>query len=90
MSAAAAAVAFENCETCSPAQPCYKNFDHVCRKSPVLVKRLENDRAELRQALIRVTGSIGLMIKGANPTAPGHLDNYNIAKSVIAKTEVTP
>lgn len=41
----------------------------------------ENER--LRSALRRVTGSLGLILKGAGVGAPGHKDNYDHAVALL-------
>lgn len=44
------------------------------------------DASALRSALLRVTGSLGLIIKGAKPSGAGHLANYEHATAVLDKT----
>ncbi len=39
---------------------------------------------EIRSALVKVTGSLGLVMSGANPQAVGHKENYEEAKRVLA------
>lgn len=45
------------------------------------------ENATLRSALVRATGSLGLVIKGASADAPGHKDNYGHARKALAETE---
>lgn len=44
------------------------------------------ERDKLRHALVRVTGSLGLVINGARPQGVGHQENYNYAMQVIEAT----
>jgi hypothetical protein len=50
----------------------------------IVTLRADNER--LRLALIKSTGSMGLMISGANPKAPGHAANLDSARKAIAST----
>lgn len=47
----------------------------------IYLERQRNDR--LRSALLRTTGSLGLIIGGANPKAPGHRENYAHAMALF-------
>lgn len=47
------------------------------------VMRLLSAYNEVLGALLRATGSLGLIIKGAKPAAPGHLENYKRACKAI-------
>lgn len=47
---------------------------------------LRRDKERLRSALLRVTGSLGLIIKGAGASGPGHKANYDHAKAVLDET----
>lgn len=40
----------------------------------------------LRHALVRATGSLGLLIKSSGSTSPGHAENYAYAKKVLGGT----
>lgn len=42
--------------------------------------------ARLRGTLMRVTGSLGLVLKGAGIAAPAHKENYDAAKKLIEET----
>lgn len=42
--------------------------------------------ARLRGTLMRVTGSLGLVLKGAGIAAPAHKENYHAAKKLIEET----
>lgn len=44
------------------------------------------DTTTLRSALVRTTGSLGLIIKGADVNAPGHRENYLHARAVLDGT----
>lgn len=52
--------------------------------SEMVTLRLERDK--IRSALLRVTGSLGLIIKGAGASGPGHKDNYEHATAVLDET----
>jgi hypothetical protein len=41
---------------------------------------------KLRSALLRTTGSLGLIIKGAGAHGPGHKENYDHASKVLDET----
>jgi hypothetical protein len=43
----------------------------------------ERERETMLSALLKTTGSLGLIIKGAGAQGLGHLENYNAAKLVI-------
>jgi hypothetical protein len=47
---------------------------------------LRLDVAALRGALLRTTGSLGLIVKGASPNAVGHIENYETGKAVLTAT----
>lgn len=49
------------------------------------VEELQAENAELLLVLRRVTGSLGLIRRGANPLAEGHVANYTEAKELLAK-----
>jgi hypothetical protein len=42
---------------------------------------------ELRGALVRTVGSLGLIVRGADATAKGHQDNYVHGRAVLKSTE---
>lgn len=47
---------------------------------------LERENAKLRSALLRTTGSLGLIIGGAGAHGVGHKENYDAAKLVLDET----
>lgn len=54
---------------------------------PVIDRLLEEETAKLRSALVRTTGSLGLIIKGSYTDTPGHKQNYEHARTVLVETE---
>lgn len=60
--------------------------DIVSRVNAVLATAPTAPSEGLRSALLRVTGSLGLISKGANPNAVGHQENLAFARKVIAET----
>ncbi len=54
-------------------------FGRLCRENRIL-----------RGALLKTTGSLGLIIGGANRKASGHIANYNYGKEVIDETAPIP
>jgi hypothetical protein len=48
------------------------------------------DAPNYHLALLRVTGSLGLIIGGAGANAPGHLENYEYAKRILAGDSAHP
>jgi hypothetical protein len=73
-----------------------KPFDYdksMARPALDTVSRLAADRdalrlevAALRGALLRTTGSLGLIVKGASPNGVGHIENYEAGKVALAAT----
>lgn len=47
---------------------------------------LRRERQAFRSALLRVTGSLGLVMKAYNVSAPGHELNYTAAKQLLEAT----
>ena len=47
---------------------------------------MREKNARLRGTLMRVTGSLGLVLKGAGIAAPAHKENYHAAKKLIEET----
>lgn len=47
------------------------------------IQVLERELTALRGLLLRTTGSLGLVIAGANPKAIGHENNYSAAKQYL-------
>lgn len=54
---------------------------------PIVERLLDQETAKLRSALVRTTGSLGLVIKGAKATATGHKENYDHALVVLAEAD---
>lgn len=65
-----------------------EKFNKTSRKHGFIEISAEKlaDNQELRSALLRVTGSLGLLLRGARADGPGHKDNYEHAMRVLDAT----
>ena len=66
----------------NPGMPAQSGLLKACAE----VDRLRSENAKLRQALLKTTGCLGLLLGGCNPKGPAYAEAHKLGKDTIAAT----